>query len=71
MLNWKLLMIAIFTAVLIGTTPSTDAEERWDRYELETCVRDCFNTFDPVLNTPELRGCVEDCVGQYGPKREF
>lgn len=57
------LLLFLAMLVLLVTVPVADNT----LYELESCVRDCRNRYDPTFNMGGFRDCIEQCIRKYVP----
>ncbi|MCA1960700.1 MAG: hypothetical protein LDL33_07880 [Desulfomonile sp.] len=57
------LLLFLAAALLLLAVPVSDGT----LYELESCIRDCRNRYDPTFNTGGFRDCIEQCIRKYVP----
>lgn len=58
----KLFLLLMALSLLI-TVPVQDGT----LYELESCLRDCRNRYDPTYERGGFRDCLEQCIRKHVP----
>jgi hypothetical protein len=58
----KLLLFLAVVVVLV-TMPVSDGT----LYELESCIRDCRNRYEPTYEMGAFKDCIERCIRKYVP----
>lgn len=57
------LLLFLAAVLLLLAAPVSDST----LYELESCLRDCRNRYDPTFNMGGFRDCIEQCIRKHVP----